>query len=264
MTHLEASELLPLYALDALDPAELPELEVHVSDCPTCARELRSFESAAASLGAAVPVLQPPNRLRQRLLASAAAVPLPSKGESRPVPLPSRGERLGEGTPLPPRRRGILPFPTRAPSWLAAAVLVLVLAGGAAAGFARDASDSARLRTDDAALALLTSTETSVDRLEPAAAGVPAEAHGHWYHRDGVPTQVIVGEFLPPAGSGRQYVAWERQGTAWLRAGALDGNKRVVVLGSDGRQVTAVEITRDSSAAAQPGSDVVLRFAKPQ
>ncbi|MHB8620864.1 MAG: hypothetical protein ACYDAG_15040, partial [Chloroflexota bacterium] len=117
---------------------------------------------------------------------------------------------------------------------------------------------------DDAALALLTSTETTIARLEPAASGLPPNTHGHWYHRDGVPTQVIVGEFLPPAGRGQRYVAWERQGQAWLRLGELDGKGRLVVLGSDGSTVTGVEVTREAGSAAQPGSDVVLRFAKRQ
>jgi len=174
----------------------------------------------------------------------------------------SPASRLGAANQ--PEKSNILRFPTRAPSWLAAAVLLVALAGSAAAGFVRDAGARAQLRTDDAALALLTSTETTVERLEPAASGVPADAHGHWYHRDGVPTQVIVGEFLPPLSRGQRYVAWERQGQAWLRAGELDGNRRLIVLGGDGHDVSAVEITREAGQSSEPGSDVVLRFAKPQ
>lgn len=241
MTHAEVSELLPLYALNALDEAEIPALEEHVSECDACAAELRSFESVAGGMGSAVPVLTPPAQLRERLLASAAAHAPDARS----------------------RQRGrLLRFPSRAPSWLAAAVLVVALASAAAAGFARDAADRAQLRTDDAALALLTSTETTVDRLEPVASGLPANAHGHWYHRDGVSTQVIVGEFLPPLGGGQQYAVWERTGQAWQRVGELDSRGRLVLLGSDGSRVVAVEVTRDAGAAAQPRGDVVLRFVR--
>jgi len=36
------------------------------------------------------------------------------------------------------------------------------------------------------------------------------------------------------------------------------------VLGGDGHDVSAVEITREAGQSSQPGSDVVLRFGKPQ
>ncbi|MHB8618289.1 MAG: anti-sigma factor family protein, partial [Chloroflexota bacterium] len=151
MTHVEASELLPLYALNALEPAEISALEMHVSDCHACARELRSFESAAAGLAEAAPVLAPQARLRERVLASGAqalgAADAHAPGVSgaemvdaggggmrpalspRPETSPDASRDAAAVRWFPGR---ILRFPSRVPSRLAAAVLVVALAGGAA------------------------------------------------------------------------------------------------------------------------------------
>ncbi|MFI5268831.1 MAG: hypothetical protein ACHQ7M_15760, partial [Chloroflexota bacterium] len=83
-------------------------------------------------------------------------------------------------------------------------------------------------------------------------------------HRDAVPTQVIVGDYLPALGQCQHYVAWDSRGQACQRAGEVERNARLVVLGSDGAGVSSVEVTREAGQSAEPGSDVVLRFGQPQ
>jgi anti-sigma factor RsiW len=54
MTHDEASELLPAYALDAVDGVEGTELEAHLASCPRCQSELDGLREVAAALGNSV------------------------------------------------------------------------------------------------------------------------------------------------------------------------------------------------------------------
>ncbi|HLG70629.1 MAG TPA: zf-HC2 domain-containing protein [Chloroflexota bacterium] len=252
MSHEEASELLALYAVDGLSADDARAVSEHLGACAECQQEFRVLQPAVVGLAGAPAPLASPAALRERILSSAAASMAGRTAQ------PSRNGLTPGGT-LPERGR-LLRFPTRAPNWLAAAVLVVALAGGAAAGLLRDASDRAELQQQEAALTLLTSTETTADRLVPAPnAGLPPDAHGHWWHRIGVPTQVFVGELLPPLPSGQQYVVWQRIGSDWHKAGELDSRARLIVRGSDGANVSAVEISRDPAGSTQPG-DVLLRF----
>ena len=51
MEHREIADLLPLAALDRLEPAEWRELEEHLSlGCESCLAELRAYRDAAAAL----------------------------------------------------------------------------------------------------------------------------------------------------------------------------------------------------------------------
>jgi len=57
MTHDEASELLAVLALDALEDGERTEIEAHVAQCPRCQRELDALREVASALGDSVEVL---------------------------------------------------------------------------------------------------------------------------------------------------------------------------------------------------------------
>lgn len=50
ITHEQAFELIPLYALDALEGSELAALEAHLDECDRCAEELTVHHSVAAGL----------------------------------------------------------------------------------------------------------------------------------------------------------------------------------------------------------------------
>ena len=63
-----AEELVSLYALGALDPRERSVVDSHVSTCHECACRLRESADVVADLAYALPQLEPPPRVRQRLL----------------------------------------------------------------------------------------------------------------------------------------------------------------------------------------------------
>jgi anti-sigma-K factor RskA len=81
-------ELSAAYALDALDPHEREEFELHLSTCGQCRAEVASFTGTAAALAYAAPSASPPAHLRDDILRRAR--------EDRPsaVVLPFRRRRV--------------------------------------------------------------------------------------------------------------------------------------------------------------------------
>jgi anti-sigma-K factor RskA len=142
MTDDDMHILAGAYALNALAPEELEPFVEHLSECESCAVEVREWQATLAELGQSV-ALAPPPELRTLVLAGASRLPQlpPLPGLSLPGAPPT--------TPLGPDDRApddSLPRPARiAPrhaarrsrrrSWLVAAAAVLVI-GGTAAGVA--------------------------------------------------------------------------------------------------------------------------------
>ncbi len=54
MSHDEASDLLAVFALDAVDSDEHEEIEAHLAECPRCRAELDAHRDVAAALGNSV------------------------------------------------------------------------------------------------------------------------------------------------------------------------------------------------------------------
>jgi anti-sigma-K factor RskA len=97
-------ELLPAYALGALEGEELRELEEHLAGgCEECARQLALWQGDLEQLAAEVPPVEPSEITRARVLRLAGATPAASA--------------------IPP---ALAPAARRAPWWLAAAALVLL------------------------------------------------------------------------------------------------------------------------------------------
>jgi anti-sigma factor RsiW len=71
--HERWSEEIPAYLLGALEPAEAGELERHLEGCDRCRAEVRWLEPAVRRLPERVERLEPPPRLRDRLLAEVRA-----------------------------------------------------------------------------------------------------------------------------------------------------------------------------------------------
>jgi hypothetical protein len=88
MTHEEASELLAVYALDAVVNDEQEQLEAHLDTCPRCRAELDGHRETAAALGNSVEPLP-------EGLWSSIASRLPSPPEEEPPPMPVL---VGEGS----------------------------------------------------------------------------------------------------------------------------------------------------------------------
>jgi anti-sigma-K factor RskA len=81
-------ELSAAFALDALDPQEREEFELHLSTCPACREDVAAFTETAAALAYAAPPANPPAHLRADILRRAV--------EDRPaaVVLPFRRRRI--------------------------------------------------------------------------------------------------------------------------------------------------------------------------
>lgn len=71
------SELLGVHVLGLASEKEAGEVRVHISECPSCASELRDLEAAAAKLAYVAPSVTLPNGLRDRVLRRVAQ-PTPS------------------------------------------------------------------------------------------------------------------------------------------------------------------------------------------
>jgi hypothetical protein len=239
VTHDEAAPLLAAYATGALDDDVNP-LEEHVAGCEECSAELALFRATTLRLAEAVPARELPARLRRSVL-SAPAVRAAST------------------------RRRMHAFRSAAAYVLPLAALLILALGLAGRTYVLQrqiADNQIALATDERGLALLTSTETTVERL----AAVPSlgdQAHGHWYHHAGIQTQVVVVEFMPPPGTGQAYFGWlVLQGGATVPVGefTLDstGYGRIILPGSDGSNVVSVIVTRQAtSATAEPGGTVL-------
>lgn len=77
-------DLTAAYALDALDPEDAREYEVHLARCERCRAELASLSEAAGALAYATEAPVPPAELRARILQQA------SRERSNVVPLTPR------------------------------------------------------------------------------------------------------------------------------------------------------------------------------
>ena len=97
--HERWREELSAYVLDALEPQEAAECELHVEDCDLCQTEVRWLAPAVDRLPQSVPRIEPPPRLRERLL-SEAREDARAKGSAAPRPM--RGRWFGEVSGLRP------------------------------------------------------------------------------------------------------------------------------------------------------------------
>ncbi len=63
------TDLLPAYALDALDADEAAQVEAHLPDCAACQAELHTLEAITNELPLALAGVDPPPALRHKLMA---------------------------------------------------------------------------------------------------------------------------------------------------------------------------------------------------
>jgi anti-sigma-K factor RskA len=82
MTHDEASELLAVFALDAVEADEYERIEEHLAQCPRCRAELDAHREVAAALGNSVGSL--PDGLWDSI-----ASRLPPRQDEEPPPMPA-------------------------------------------------------------------------------------------------------------------------------------------------------------------------------
>ena len=153
MTCEECEELLGVYVLDVATLEERAAVEQHLADCPTCSQQLQEMRSAVEMLPLAVPQIDPPPYMKDRIL---SAIRESSQSERQPIVRPFRpvvvptsgtGVRVEQGgqerrsgqqepQPIPLSGRRVAATQTRrSRQWLmplvaAAAIFFLLLSGG--------------------------------------------------------------------------------------------------------------------------------------
>jgi hypothetical protein len=154
MTHDELKALLPLAALERLEPEEVAALREHLAGCAECDAELREFEHAMAMFALALDAPAKEDRVMRKLEARLAAPtpatptsaaltptvavatpPIAAVPKPTPAPKPATPPPARVVEPLPARRDAP---PRWAPRLAIAASVVLALYGAAVTSRLRD------------------------------------------------------------------------------------------------------------------------------
>lgn len=101
--HEEFDELAVGWALKALEPDDESRFGKHLLDCSRCSQTVRDAREMTAAMAMAVPMEEPSDALRARILSAAAAEPR-QPGVRPPTQLPRRPP-LAVGVTRPPVRR---------------------------------------------------------------------------------------------------------------------------------------------------------------
>src|SRR5215467_4447680 len=104
--HEELEMLVAAWVLGALDVAEEESIRSHVEACPTCREVAARLRRVVGALPLAVDEVNPPPRLRERVLAAAAA----SRGGPATTAAPRARRRV-----TAPRAAAIAGFARRVP-----------------------------------------------------------------------------------------------------------------------------------------------------
>ena len=115
-THDSIQELIPAYALGALDPQEAELFASHLAQCEPCREEIASYQDLVGVLALAVPERSAPPELKGRILSAALPAQKSAHG-SKPI-IPEKPERA--------RRSWSSLFQSVRPAW---GVLSLLLIG---------------------------------------------------------------------------------------------------------------------------------------
>jgi len=190
-------DLTAAYALDALDPEDAREYEVHLARCERCREELASLSEAAGALAYATDTPRPPAELRARILQQAAR-----------------------------ERSNVIPL---RPRWAAPVAAVAAVAACAAIGLGIWAA-SLSSKLDRRADAFSEQERIAAILAQPASRKIPLEDGQGTLVVTPMGEGVLVLNRLRPAQSGRTYEAWIARGATPEPAGTFDGGSNVVLV----------------------------------
>jgi hypothetical protein len=214
-------DLAAVVVLDAADEDAARQVAEHAAACPDCARRLAELQATAAALGLAVPQVEPPPAVRERLFATVAREP-------------RRRPRAG-------LRRLRL-----APAWLAAAAAFLVSVV-ALVWVAVLQTQLAALRTDmqvardragryDRVVDVLASDALAIRPLQPAVQTMPSR--GMVYLDPDSGTGMVTCHDMPPVPAGHAYQVWFVRGSERISAGMVWPDR-------DGNGYTLIQVPKD-------------------
>lgn len=191
-------DLLPGFALGALDAAETLLVVTHLQDCPGCRDEVETFRATVSVLPYTATVQEPPLHVKQQLFARIAAM--------HPSTMP-HSRSTAPAMAVPPWTRWV--------GALAAVSLVLVLAMSA---FAMNTQRQLAETQQQLAALQRQVTATSDAQLiafmsEPATVSRPLQAStsqvtGRMFMQPGHKKVVIMVQGLPSAAAGQTYRCW--------------------------------------------------------
>lgn len=124
--HDELESSVAAWVLGALDPHEAEMIRAHAEGCATCREVARGLRRVVGALPLVVEEVTPPPRLRERVLAAAAASP-----RSSHVSAPTRVRRPADRTRRPSLVSGVR---RRLPAYALAAVAAVALLAGVLIG----------------------------------------------------------------------------------------------------------------------------------
>jgi anti-sigma factor RsiW len=243
ISHEDASELLGAYSLDAVDGAELTDLEEHLATCPRCRAELDGLREAAGALGTAV---QPPPEELWSRIADRLGDPSEADREAPPMPALSTGttatsERSPFRAPASGRTRRIRNNTMLLGSVAVAAVGVAVVLG---IGLVRSQDNATKLRqsvAQERAAALRSPAEVALHTPGHRVVDLLNSAHVELARFVILPggRGYLFSSSLPALRSGQTYQLWGTVGTTQISLGLLGAAPRGSTFTIAGAPLTA-------------------------
>jgi anti-sigma-K factor RskA len=253
ISHEDASELLGAYALDAVDGAELTEVEEHLATCPRCRAELDGLREAAGALGNSVE--PPPEELWSRISDGLGGH---SGEDEEPPPMPEltagKPERKRFRAPSPGRTRRI-----RSNALLLGAVAVAASAVAVVLGISlvRSQDNAANLQQSMAreqAAARRTAAEVALHTPGHRVVTLVNSAHVDMARFVIVPggRGYLVSSSLPSLPNGQTYQLWGITGTTPISLGLLGGSPHGSTF-----TVAGAPLTAELALTAEPSGGTV-------
>ncbi|MGH2531994.1 MAG: anti-sigma factor domain-containing protein [Thermomicrobiales bacterium] len=215
LQHDDVADLLPAYALGALDRVEAIAVADHVSDCPICRTTLADYDAVVLDLNTAASTA-PPAALRKRVLASAERAKLEPATPSAPRVAHGIGQE--PAAPGSPRRLRFVAF------GLAAAAVALIVAVAVLAAMLADTRQS---RDEAAAAEAQLASYLSAGGDVMAMTSLAAANYGYSFGQGSLVTapdklpMIVVGG-CPESDTDREYRVWVERDGDRTRVGVLD------------------------------------------